>query len=209
MINITISGIKELDRMLANKTKQTQKALNTAMRRQGFLLRQKLQEEIREGAPGGLTFEPWRYITLWHTENKKKILTGAARWSGGPLRRLGGRWIRYHVESNEPFVLKIGWVGVPGNIKKRAAQHQQGFTSPVSSRLRRILIQRGIKRKEIEGDLPKGMGVARYHFLKKSTTTFRTPARPVIEPFWRAHKAESWQNIRKNFRLKMRGETLL
>jgi hypothetical protein len=48
----------------------------------------------------------------------------------------------------------------------------------------------------------------KYFFLKKSTKELKTPARPIIEPFWAAYKADADRNITSNFNKKMRGDRI-
>ncbi len=48
----------------------------------------------------------------------------------------------------------------------------------------------------------------KYYFLRKATSTLTTPPRPIIVPFWSAHKGEAERNIVSNFNRKMRGERI-
>jgi len=108
--------------------------------------------------------------------------------------------IRYHISRKDPIEMEIGWVGPSTSMRWRALakMHQEGFERPVTDRQRRYFARRGheIKRARYR----------RVFFLRKLTRTFRTPARPILEPFWRAHRNEAARNIAKNFRRKMRGE---
>jgi hypothetical protein len=49
---------------------------------------------------------------------------------------------------------------------------------------------------------------AKYFFLRKTTTTFKTPKREIIEPFLNAHKGMIGPNVVANFERKLRGERI-
>ena len=53
-----------------------------------------------------------------------------------------------------------------------------------------------------------GPGLRKYFALRKTTTRFHTPARPIIDPFWAAHRFETLSNIRANYRRKIAGERI-
>lgn len=201
MLKVTVRGLKNVQRDMKVEGARQKKALELAIRIEGYRLRKQLQKEIKAGAPGGKKFAPLSFLAMWRT--------GRRRRSG--FNRLGrlGSVVRYDVNKN-PFSMKIGFVGpkVSPKMKRLAVKHQEGFSSGITATQRKAIRFRGIKRKEIEGDLPGGMGVARFHFLKKSTRSFKTPASPIIEPFWNMHEKEAWPNIRRNFKLKMQGKRI-
>jgi len=198
MLRVTMKGMTHLQKALKAESVREKKALEVAIRREGYLLREKLQQEIKAGAPGGRKFAPLSFIARWKTKRFRK---------SGPLGRLGGRWIRYHV-TREPFEMRIGWVQPHATafIKDMARKHQRGFTSAITPKMRRAIIRRGIERKAKEEDISADMGVAKFHFLRKSTRRFRTPARPILDPFWQRYQDDAWRHIRTNFRRKLRGK---
>ena len=49
----SIKGVKAVDRYLVKEEARAQKARNTALRVEGYRLKNLLQKEIRQGAPGG------------------------------------------------------------------------------------------------------------------------------------------------------------
>lgn len=205
-ITATVSGLKNLEKAVRAADKESRKALQTAVKVEGFRLRGVMLSELRAGAPGGRKFPGLSYLR---------------RYSGGRLRpdrpygisqadaaiRGGGRSmgsiIRYHVEKNDPVEVAVGWSGpkISNSYKRLALALQEGFESSVTDRRREFFARAG-------GRLGRRRQFRKYFFIKKSTTVFRTPARPVIAPFWEAHRAEAWKNVRENFRRKMRGERI-
>ena len=203
-------------RELEQEDKARKKAAITAAKVEAFRLRKELKDEIRKGAPGGKKFAPLR-----------EIRKAARRPSDQtPLRRLamGVQYLAWP-SGNQ---VSIGYFGM-GRSRVRqkgtwwkqtwprlAYMHQEGFvvdpgelnmdrtidTMNVRSRLRK----RGFTLSKSRS--PRLSAAARFHFLKKTTTMLRVPARPIIEPFWDAHKHETSRNIEKNFNRKMQGERI-
>jgi hypothetical protein len=109
--------------------------------------------------------------------------------------------IRYEVTDKNPFEMAVGWVG--GGTKNRtwrklATMHQAGFTTAITRAKRLEIVRRG-------GTLGTVEGGGTPFFLRKSTTTFTTPARPIVDPFWRANVMAAKRNINQNFKDKMKG----
>jgi len=192
MIDVTIKGLKKLDRDLKAESRRQKKALNAAVKVEGFRLMRLLKAEIRKGAPGGRKFTPLSFIA------RKRMHRGR----NTPLRRLALA-VRYFVADRDPLQLEIGWTGpyVSRRWKHLAKIQQQGFTSGMTEGAREGFISTGAR-------LGRRAKARRYHFLKKNTRRFITPARPIMEPFWDAQRRDAWDNIRNNFRRKMRGERI-
>jgi len=237
--SITIKGDKKVFEYLDKANENAQKAYNTALRVEGSRLKNLLQKEIREGAPGGIRFLPLSYLSRYHWKRPNR----------NPLESLA-KGVRYDVNPRPPYAVAVGFVGpmtwsdadlglgyegvrvnhyspqkvrnaslnplgrgiTRSNISSKrwrnlALMHQKGFSREISARQRWWFIRRG-------SDLIKHSGVDREDitqtpfFLKKTTKTFRTPARPIITPFWQAHQTAARANIRKNFKRKMAGERI-
>jgi len=144
-----------------------------------------------------------------------------------PLHRLAFG-VRYHVQRQKPYTLAIGWVGPQTASEATASRnstdnrlgrgilgkdvsskrwrslaksHQDGFTREITPGLRKWIVRKGAGLGVVEGaDTP--------FFLRKRTKTFHTPSRPIITPFWAAHRHESIRNIDMNFKRKMSGERI-
>jgi hypothetical protein len=161
-----------------------------------------LKREIMQAAPGGRTFSPLRQIGAHFRAKQMK--------GKPPLYRMAVP-VRYrvHYEGNN-MTVQIGYVDPSkgGRISKswvRLAQlHQAGGKLPVTEDIRRGLAAIGARMKRRKITRNK----ANVFFLKPTTTQVDIPARPIIGPFWQAHKAEAEQNIAVNFYRKMRGERI-
>ena len=194
MLQLKTSGFEYLKKTLKTESKRQEKAMNTAVKVEGFRLMRLLKKQIQAGAPGGQKFHPLTFLSrAWGSKRLRP---------NKPLRRLAIA-VRYHVREKSPLEMHIGWVGprTSKSWKRIAKLHQEGFESSVSDRRRAFFASRGY------GMSKRGMA-RRYMFLRKSTTRFKTPARPILDPFWRAEKDRTWRNIQKNYRQKMKGEII-
>ena len=217
-ISVAIKGVDGTARHLKKIHRQVEKASNTAIRIEGYRLKNQLAKDLRQGAPGGRRFADLSYLRRF----------GRAPWKGrknNPLYPLA-KAVRYHVRDKRPYTLAIGFVGptnvsmarapgysgglgrgiseqdiVGGSWRRLALRHQQGFTRKISDNQRKYFINRGAKLGTIDGgDTP--------FFLKKTTKQFKTPARLIIDPFYRSQEPNIKRNIAKNFRLKMQGKRI-
>lgn len=191
-MRLEIKGLKQLQTAFKAEQAKQQKALNTAIKVEGYRLRKVLQQEIRQGAPGGKKFAPLSIIAKKRFGNRRT----------GPLSKLAVA-VRYWVPERNPIEMHVGWTGpkISKSWKRIARWHQKGFAFPVTEELRRALRRRGAR-------LPKRSKFRRYFFLRKTTMEFHVPPRPIIDPFWRTHEDEAWCNIRHNWKRKMRGERI-
>jgi hypothetical protein len=193
-ISVTIRGANKLMRDIDRWHFQNEKALQIAIRKEAFNLRSQLKKEIKAGAPGGMHFEGLSYMARRRRYRKSWL-------PNKPLSRLAAP-IRYDVVSNNPFAIAVGWTNkTPMSVRKIVTRQQRGFTSRVSERRESYFRHRG-------GELSERSKNRRYFFLRKSTQSFRTDPRPIMEPFWARHKMGAMRNIRLNFRRKMRGERI-
>ena len=204
--DISVKGLARLCCALSVARQKEKKALQTAFKVEGHRLKKVLQEELKASKPGGKRLKSLSMIST-HLKGKRNT----------PFARLVGA-IRYN-ESYDGNTIKVGWTGpmVKRSIKRMAIQAQEGGTRSVSDTQRRFFIHASLrlgaagrvtgyrlKRKMMEKSRLKIM----VFFLKKSTTKMETPARPVIAPFWQAHKNEAWENIRNNYLRKRQGERI-
>ncbi len=184
----TIKGFDKVRKGLKAADKKVDKAFHTAVKVEGFSLKNLLQKEIRQGNPGGKVFSPLSYIAkrLW-----------GKRPNRNPLARLA-TGVRYQI-SKSPFKMLIGFVGKgQRGWRKLAQMHQEGFTRSVSEKQQRLIVGKGAR-------LGKVSGGETPFFLRKTTKFFKTPARPIINPFWQAHENRANNNIKSNFKKKLRG----
>lgn len=194
MLNVTTKGFANLERILKTESARQEKALNTAVKVEGYRLMRLLKKQIRAGAPGGQKFPDLTYLS--------RVWTGGSRLGPNkPLKRLAVA-VRYFVQ-NLPFEFRVGWTGpkVSKSWKRIAKLQQEGFIRPVTQSLRKSFARSG-------SAMPIRSKAKIYMFLRKSTKTFKTPARPIIDPFWRSEKGRAWRNIRRNYQLKLQGRRI-
>lgn len=187
-LTATVKSANAIRRSLLTAAKKENNYLFTAMRVTGFRLRKVLQNEIRAGAPGGQQFAPLREITFG---NRRKV----------PLNRLAVA-VRYWTKRN-PDEVHVGFSGarLSKSWKRIAKIQQEGFTRQVDKEKRLFTVRRGAK-------MGKRSKYRKFYFLRKSTKRFKTPARPIIAPFWRKHQNTAWRMIRTNYRRKIEGRRI-
>jgi len=212
MIEAILKGTKKIRKDLEKEAARDEKALNIALKVEGFSLMKQMRLEIHRGAPGGRPFVPISRIAartmasrLWGSSEITKFgavgTTAAAKKR--PLRRLGNM-VRYSLRRGRQFSVAVGFPAdrLSKSWVRIARVQQEGGTFTVSEKTRRNIRQVGIilkKRREPEW---------RYFFLQKKTRRFRVPARPIVDPFWRKHREDAWISIRKNFRRKVAGQRI-
>lgn len=197
LVSFGIKNLRQFKKDLERDQRQIEKAGHTAARVEGYRLSSELKTEIKAGAPGGRKFSPL-------TEIARRMRRPMNRT---PLKRLAIP-VRYAARmTGQGFEVAVGFVD-PGrgkalskSWKRIAIEQQEGFTrSPAQTR--RLAIIRTAAR------LGKRARGRQKLFLRKSTRRFKTPGRPIIDPFWMAHKNEAKRNIRYNFERKMAGERI-
>lgn len=211
-LNATVRGINKLRRRLAAIEKKQNKALYWSIKEEAFFLRGELKKDLQKQRPGNKKFQSLTYLSRgW------KVRTGTRLRPNKRFSRMAGA-VRYHVEktaSGNP----VAHVGFTKKSPKAAffrdivTKHAKGFTTPVTPKMRRYLAHQGARRlggmkgqkrqRHRDADF---VGGNTPYFLKKSTTHFKTPAQPIIRPFWGKHRMRSIARIRSKFKRKMRGE---
>ena len=189
-----LRGFDKLEKTLKAESRRQEKALETAVKVEGFRLMRLLKKEIQAGAPGGKRFQSLSYLSrAWGGKGRLR--------PNKPLRALAVA-VRYLVQNN-PFSMRIGWVGpqVSNSWKRIAEMQQEGFEISPSTIRRRSFARLG-------GAMSKRSQARKYMFLRKSTQQLKTPARPIMDPFWQAQRRRAWLNIRENYRRKMKGERI-
>ncbi len=209
---LVVRNMNQFRKELDSADKSRVKAGQTAAKVEGFRLKKVLAKELRSGSPGGRQLQPLRRLT-----------TGARKRN--PLARFA-KAVRYRGSgSGKNYTVEVGFltwrsIGTNDNGKaydhesrnssgstwrRRASMQQHGYSfsadaiSPIGSTYRRLF-------RRIGQTYGKLSAVKKYFFLKKSTKNLVVPARPMIDPFWSAHKTEASRNILNNFKRKMQGE---
>ena len=206
MLKMTVKGVKNLRRDLGVETRRQKKALDVALKVEGFRLLRQLRADIRAGKPGGRPYA----AELSKIAGRTK--TGRLRKNQAPLYRIA-RMLRYDVVYTAGAGLKFSFGfltkarrPIPGGYKDLLLKHQEGVDVLYKGSRRdlgRRMARIGAKLKK------KGDPDARYFFLRRTTARkIDLPRRPVINPFWRDQKSRAMANIRRNFRLKLAGRRI-
>lgn len=176
----------------------TRKAGETAVKVEAFRLAGVLKRELKAGAPGGRGVAPLRVISRG-TRNRK------------PLARLAPAVRYWSTRTPTGLAASVGFGGAGKAATSAAwlriaARLQEGYVTPAGApRAHGTLRQYFVR---IGASMGKGSRLRRYYFLRKATGALTTPARPIIAPFWAAHRSETERNIVSNFNRKMRGERI-
>ncbi|WP_092221293.1 hypothetical protein [Desulforhopalus singaporensis] len=178
-----------------------------AVRVEAFRLSKLLKKQMRGGGAGGKQFAPLRTVSKAVPSGRRKPLAALAiavrYWaetlSDGRVFSVGfnkNKVISFRGTNDPNHNLSSSWVRI-------AEVMQEGVEHPVMDR--GLWFARRGGRYEKIGKYPR---LRKYFFLRKSTTFFRTPARPIIDPFWQQNKMDAERNIISNYNRKMRGEKI-
>lgn len=186
-------------RALEEDAKKAKRASSAAAKVEGYRLMKEMKAEIKSGDPGGKAFSPLSYIRSGKLSGGRKALSRLA---------ITPRYATIDQEGQSKTMVGFLTVKLSRKWIQIADKHQEGFSESADSlqwggtTLRKRFARIGAALKK------KNPALARYYFLKKSTTTLKTPARLVIVPFWNKHQNLAITNIIANFERKMRGERI-
>jgi len=191
---------KHLDQVEKKRTKAAQVAAKV----EGFRLSKELRADLYDARPGGQKLAPLSQIarrtkTGKLKKNARKPLAAIAHLVRYRTTRQGGKLMNVEVGFVHPKMRKGGW-------KKLLAFLQTGGTRVIQSAWRKKF---GRESARVGGILKKrGSTAAKFFFLKRETFSTVLPARPVIDPFWNANKAQAQKNIITNWERRMKGERI-
>ncbi len=174
------------------------KSAETAVKVEMYRLKGALAKDLRGGGAGGTTFAPLRVVSRGTSATRKPLarLAQAVRYE---VKREQGK-ATFSVGFTGPQTSK-SWMGIASTVQDGASFNPD--MRLFGSTLKRLWIRIG-------SDYRKGRGksVAKYYFLRKTTTSLRLPPRPIIDPFWKANQSTAQRNIMSNFERKMKGERI-
>jgi hypothetical protein len=228
-----VTNRSEFERDLDKANQDRVKAAITATKVEGFRHWKLFRAELEEGAPGGQSLAAMREVSQWEKwigrrrRKKYKPLSGLSK---AVRYKVDGKG-QLHMEigavdtraqrrdaiqasglgESSPFVewaargLSSSWVSIFN-------RQQSGTSVPVTAGTRELLASIGGKmvgkRYDSAGEFGAALGVARYFFLRKSTTQFQIPPRDIVDTYWRRHSAEAMPHIQSNYERKLRGERI-
>ncbi len=188
-------------RGLKREFERNSRDFEVALKVTGYRLRDKMKQEVKEGRAGHSRFKPLTFIA-----RGLGIKSGRRFRKDRPLIRLSNA-IFYEIDRKPNLEMRIGFTGRSLPIFRKIARAQQeGFTKRIGTRLRKEIISEGARR--LKGHRDAGYADRTPFFLKKSTKSFKTPARPIVGPFWVANREQAWVDIRRRFRRKRAGERI-
>lgn len=214
MIDVVVKGISEIIRHLERTEMQNLRDVNSAFRIEGFRLKNLLQKQIREGAPGGKPFQPLSILSRYWGGRKRGR-------TAKPLSRLA-YGVRYYVPNTSEPRLQVGYVGpvsrsevaamtntglrfssmggfrgiqeskmTSASWRRIASKHQAGFTRVISPAQRGSMWHSADEVPRRYAKVFAGAANTRY--------TFTSPSRPIIDPFWAQQEAQTVRNIKSNY----------
>lgn len=205
MFQMTAQGIQKLQKDLDAAGKVNKKALNTALKVEGYRLLRQLRDDIKSGRPGGSPYA----AELSKIASRTK--SGRLRKNQVPLYRIA-RMLRYNASyANGELHFSFGFISkgnrpLPSGYKQMLIEHQEGIDVLYDGSRTEL----GRRFARIGGKLKKkGDPDAKYFFLRKTTgRKINLPKRPVINPFWEKNRPDAIRNIQVNFARKLRGERI-
>lgn len=212
---MVVTNVSQFRRELEQADKTRRRAAMIAIRVEAFRLKKVMQEELKAGRPGGVRLENLRFVTTGRRNRERKPLARLAvavrywqhkQYAGRVNKNTysvgfnGGAVVDIHGYAKKNNQIGSSWLRI-------ARMQQEGYTTDPDAPTR---IGSSIRRlwRRIGKDMPAKSWLQKFYFLRRSTTSLITPARPIIEPFWRKHRDEAYRNILRNFNRKMRGERI-
>lgn len=232
---IVVRNLARFQMELASFDQTRIKAAQTAVRVEGYRLKKVLAAEIKAGAPGGRKFSPLSDIARkkgrggegraplrrlaipvrYWVENgagrfsvlvgyqDKNVVNSRGQILGAKVQEDGSR------QATSQSRLSASWLNIVKNTVEgrsfRAGQFKKEGIYSQGWNARTAIVAAAFGGRKGKKSLKPG----RERFLlRRSTSTLRIPARPIIEPFWAAHQAEAGRNILVNFERKLNGERI-
>ena len=209
MLKTSFKVLTNIKKIVDTENKRTLRAVHTTLKREGFLLAAELRKDIKAGKAGGRAFSKLssmaRRFGGKFPARKPFTKLRSTQGASGPSK--GIIPVRYNpIITSHGLKVEVGMVDtrqekISKSWIKIAERHETGFTQKVTTRQRRYLARLG-------GEMPKTMRLRKHLFLRKGTTTFKTPARPIIDPFFSKWRVLSMYRLSQNFDKKMRGERI-
>jgi hypothetical protein len=195
------AAIENIDDLLKLYPEYAKKAAESALKSEGFRLKQLIAAAIKKGGVNSSWAKLNPHTGVLSRAKKGFVKNFRLVWKGekgskrrarqykqqmfstrkNPLLKLAGA-VRYKYYQDMALV-SIGFFQSPGvseNMVKLAGMHAKGFETNITPHMRKMLFALGFP-------------------VKKSTTVLKTPARPVIEPVFESEKDNIMRNIEIKF----------
>lgn len=201
---LIMKNMAEFNRQAEKANTDRKKAAEVATYTEAIRLRKDLKEKIRKGTIPGTN---WPRKTAL-SQTGELMRTGRMRYKKPYANIHKMVSVRYERGGLSNYTVHVGFLQT-GHIARILTLAQTRATIPVTARMRRFFQKTAVQylnvAKTKKGHVRKP---ARYFFIKRTTTHFTRPGRPIIHPYWRSVESESVRNIRLNFERKMAGERI-
>jgi hypothetical protein len=195
-------AIENMEILLKAFPQYADRAVASALKSEGYRLRNLIKAAIRAGGTDGKKWEKLNPHTGVLARAKKGYVKNYKMvWKGqkgskkrvrqykevmlstrsAPLSKLAGA-VRYNYDPADQM-MSIGFIqsgGVSPAMIKLAGMHAKGFQTNITPKMRKMLFALGFP-------------------VKKSTSKLESPARPVIEPVFRQEEGNIMQSIEDKF----------
>lgn len=194
-------AIENMSALLKAFPQHAEWATASALKSEGYRLKGLIQNAIRRGGVDGEWDKLNPHTGVLARAKKGWVKNTKSVWKGqkgskrrvnqykevmlstrtAPLSKLAGA-VRYKYDDDMQMV-DIGFIqsaGVSDSMLRLARMHAEGYKTPVTPRMRKMLFALGFP-------------------VKKTTTKLETPARPVIEPIFEQERDNIMGNIERKF----------
>jgi len=180
----------DLIKPLQRAEKRADDIIPMVLRGVGFSSKKTLATEIRKQKPGGKSYDKDKRQISRKLSGKRDLLKFLAKYTHYDRPK----------EISNTHSISIGWVGsgISKRAKGMAKSHQKGFKTPVSDEIRKKL-----RRMAEDGDVPKKY--RQFFFIRDDTKQFETSARPILEPFFEAHREHMRNRFKEYYTIKYNG----
>jgi hypothetical protein len=189
-LKATVKGIRTVSRRIENARKKNRRAMESALKRTGFLMKVQMSKDLRKGIAGSTKLKELRIISRLRKRP--------------PLRRFAAL-TRYRADQR-PFRVTVGFLrrgkfSLSEKYQEILKKQFEGFTERVTLETQQIFTHWGMQKS-------KRSRVRMFYFLKDTTTEFEVPERPFIDLFWRSNRERTKRELTKRYLAKMRGQRI-
>jgi len=179
-------AIENLDELAKHFPRWADRAVNSAMKSEGYRIKNILQHSFDRGGPSGHSWEKLHPYTMrlrkgYRNRKRKrapKMISGAPQKTANPLLKLKGG-LKYKVDE-EQKLLSVGYVDPSGGLIGLLSKHATGYEVKVSRSMQKLFFALGLP-------------------LKASTKKLEIPGRPLIEPVFESERERIADNLERKF----------
>lgn len=181
-------GIENLDALAEQYPGLAKRAVRSALKSEGYRLKDELQQNIRPGGPDSADWPPLSnyYEKMARGKRRRYKRRQIGRFSPDamhpsakvPMLKIRSG-IRYKVDPDMDLV-SIGFVDMRPKALRLLSMLQEGFTTPVTEKMRRWFFALGLP-------------------ISPATKELKSPPRPLVGPVFSEQKDRIAKNLPKKF----------